>query len=309
MSKFRSVIIVLAAISPWAADAAVEAGTLPANTVWYLHADLAAMRASDAGSKVYAWFEDEVVVDVKEEIGIDISSEVNTLTAFANGKDGTVIIVDGPIRQESRDKMLALAALEGPVDPREHKGLSYYFFGDSEEEESSPREPLQDLQESVYVSFAVKGKAIVTGNEMQMQELLERGGRLSGSGSHDGALLVLSANRALVQAGLQPGGLMEAGDDDDWESNIVRNTKEAALLLADESGQLALEAQLVSSDPKMAEAIGGIANGLISLQAFNSDLGPELQSLIRNTKVQIVENVLSISVVIDPELVVKALAD
>ena len=69
-----------------------------------------------------------------------------------------------------------------------------------------------------------------------------------------------------------------ADDDDDWESNIVRNTEQAALLMADESGQLAIEAQLVSTDPKMAEAIGGIVNGLIALQAFNSELGPELQS-------------------------------
>lgn len=309
MSKFRFVIIMLAVLSPWAADAAVETGNLPANTVWYLHADLAAMRASDAGSKVYAWFEDEVVAEVRDEVGIDISSEVNTLTAFANGTDGTVIIVDGPIRKESRDKMLALAALQGPVDPREHQGLSYYFFGHAGEKEPSRGQPFEDLQESVYVSFAVKGKAIVTGNEMQMQELLQRGGRVAGSGSLDGAMLVLTANKALVQAGLQPGGLMDAGDGEDWESNIVRNTKEAALLLADESGQLALEAQLVSSDPKMAEAIGGIANGLLSLQAFNSDLGPELQSLIRNAKVQIIENVLSISVVVDPALVLKVLGD
>lgn len=89
----------------------------------------------------------------------------------------------------------------------------------------------------------------------------------------------------------------------------MKNTREAALLMADEDGQIAIEAQLVSNDPKMAEAIGGIVNGLIGLQAFNSELGPEIQGLIRNTKVEVLENVLSINTVIDPDLMVSILAD
>ena len=72
---------------------------------------------------------------------------------------------------------------------------------------------------------------------------------------------------------------------------------------------IAIEAQLVSSDPKMASAIGGIVNGLISLQAFNSELEPELQDLIRNTRVEVNENTLSISTVIDPDIVVTVLDD
>ena len=104
-------------------------------------------------------------------------------------------------------------------------------------------------------------------------------------------------------------GMTEADDDDDWESKIVNNTEQGALLLADESGQLALQAQLVSTDPKMAEAIGGIVNGLIALQAFNSELEPEMLSLIQNTKVTVDANNLSINMVIDPNLLVSVLDD
>jgi len=100
-----------------------------------------------------------------------------------------------------------------------------------------------------------------------------------------------------------------ADDDGDWESNILRNTEQAALLIADRSGQIAVEAQLQSKDPKMAQSIGSIVNGLISLQAFNSELDPALQSLIENTKVEVNENVLKINTVIDPGLVVSVLSD
>jgi hypothetical protein len=306
MKKLHLGLLSLMALFPLATNADISAGDLPTNTVWYLHADLDAMRNSEGGSKVYQWFEGEVVVEVKEEVGIDINKEVNSITAFANSDDGTVIIVNGPMTRETQEKLLALAAQQGPVDPREYKGQDYYFFGDEDDIDDNGDDPFEDLEDAVFVSFAVKGKALVSGTEAQMRSLLDNKGEIKGSGSHNGALLVLSANKTFVQAGLQTDGL-SGGDGDDWESNIVRNTKEAALLMADESGQIAIEAQLVSTDPKMAEAIGGIVNGLIALQAFNSELGPELQSLIRNTRVKVAENILSINMVIDPNLIVSVL--
>jgi len=309
MSELRLGLLALTAFIPLTANADVSAGDLPDGTIWYMHADLDAMRTSEAGSKVYKWFEDEVVVEVKEEVGIDIDKEVDSFTAFANNDDGTVIIVDGQLTKETQDKLLVLAAKQGPVDPREYKGQTYYFFGDEDDIDDNRDNPFEDLEDAVFVSFAVKGKALIAGTAEQMQGLLDKKGEISGSGSHDGALLVLSANKSFVQAGMQTDGLTDDHDGDDWESNIVRNTEQAALLMADESGQIAVEAQLVSTDPKMAEAIGGIVNGLIALQAFNSELGPEIQSLIRNTKVGVMGKILSISTVIDPDLVVTVLSD
>ncbi len=312
MSKLRCGLLALATLVPLSAAADITVGDLPENTVWYFHADLASMRTSDAGRQVYAWFEDEVGEEVREEVGIDISAEVDTVTAFANDTDGTIIVVDGPMSKATTDKILALAAQEGPVDPREYQGQAYYFFGDEDDIDDNGDEPLEDLEDALFVSFAVSGKALITGTEAQMQDLLDNDGEITGGGSHAGALLILSANKTLVQAGLNTRGVTDPDDHDDdgdWESNIMKNTREAALLMADEDGQIAIEAQLVSSDPKMAEAIGGIVNGLIGLQAFNSELGPEIQGLIRNTKVEVLENVLSINTVIDPDLMVSILAD
>jgi hypothetical protein len=309
MSFLRTGLLALATLFSLAVHADVEVGDLPEGTIWYLHADLEAMRTSEAGSKIYDWFDDEVVVEVKEEVGIDIGEEVDSLTAFADTEDGTVIIVEGAMTKETQNKILALAAKEGPVDPREYKNSTYYFFGDEDDIDDNGDEPFEDLEDAVFVSFAVSGKALVTGTEEQMRALLDNDGEVSGSGSHDGALLVLSANKSLVQAGMQTDGMIDSDDDDDWESNIVRNTEQAALLLADEDGQIAIEAQLVSTDPKMAEAIGGIVNGLIALQAFNSELGPDIQSLIRNTRIDVVDNILSINMVINPDLIVSVLDD
>jgi hypothetical protein len=311
MRIFRSGLLALFALIPLAAAADVQVGDLPEDTVWYFHADLESMRTGDAGSKVYAWFEDEVAEDIREDVGIDITAEVDSITAFGDIADGSIVIVNGPMTKETTDKILALAALEGPVDPREYQDQTYYFFGDEDDIDDNGDELLEDLEDALFVSFAISGKALITGTEAQMQGLLDSDGEVSGAGSHDGALLVLSANQTLVQAGFNTEGMVDSDDDDDddWESNIMRNTQEAAMLMADDEGRIAIEAQLVSTDPKMAEAIGGIVNGLIGLQAFNSDLGEEFQSLIRATRIEVNENVLRISTVLDPELVVTILDD
>ena len=303
MSAPRLFFFLLFFSFPLHTSGAVTVGDLPGDTIWYMHADLEAMRTTESGSKIYGWFEDEVVEDISEETGIDLSAEVNSMTAFSDATNGTVVVIDGAITRESQERLLAIATMQanGDIDLLEYKGMTYYHIGDEEDEGDWGNEPFDDLEDSAWFSFALDNKAILTSTEKQLQALLDSGGKIAGAGSHDGALFVLSADKSFVQAGMQADEM--AGEDDDWESNILRNTKQAAVLIADKDGMIAIEAQLVSTDPKMAAAIGAIVNGLISLQAFNSDLGPEIQELIRNTRVEVVDNTLSINTVFDPEIV------
>lgn len=314
MTNLRLALAAFIISLPVAAVAAeITMDGLPDDTVWYLHADIEAMRASDSGGPIYAWFQDEVMVEINEEFGIDLNAEVNSITAFSESANGAIIIVEGPLSKKSQEKMLAIAVLESAVDTRLHNGMEYYFIGegdegsDGNEGRRNGRDYFDDFEDVFYSSFAIDGKAIITSSEDQLRELLDNGGRIAGSGSHDGALFVMSADTSFVQAGLRTDSL--ADDDDGWNSNIIRNTRQAALLVSDSAGMIAVEAKLVSTDPMMAQAIGGIVNGLISLQAFNSELGPEIQSLIRMTKVAVNDNTLSISTVIDPDMVVTVLND
>jgi hypothetical protein len=100
-----------------------------------------------------------------------------------------------------------------------------------------------------------------------------------------------------------------ADDDDDWDSNILRNTEQAALLIADKNGLIAVEAQLVSREPGMAASLGSIINGLIALQSFNDELDPEMVSLIQSTKIEVDDATLSIKAVLDPAHVMTILDD
>jgi hypothetical protein len=316
MTARRFFFLLLIFSFPLTTQAGVSSADLPGNLVWYMHADLEQMRATESGGPLYEWFDDEVIVEVNNEIGIDLSTEVDSVTAFSDRMDGTVIIVEGPLTKKSQDKLLALAMLESTVNRLESGGKEYYHIiddghdddDDEDRERHSGKHPLDDFDGSAYFSFSIANKAIIASNENHMQELLKSGGKVSGSQSHDGSMFVLTADRSFVQAGLRPDGMAD-GDDGDWESNIVRNTEQAALLISDSAGQIAVEAQIVSTDPAMAASIGSIVSGLISLQAFNSELDANLKSLIQNTKVKVKDNVLSVSTVIDPDLIVSVLDD
>jgi transcriptional regulator with XRE-family HTH domain len=285
------------------ANAAVSGQDLPDGTIWYLHADLATMRTTDSGRELYRWLEGEVIAEVREEIGIDLNEEADRITAFSTEGQGTVIIVEGQVRKESKDKLLALAQLEAPLDIREYKGSTYYFAGEEEREVTST--DLDDLEESAYFTFDIKDKVIVASSEEQLKALMDSKGRVAGAGKHKGALFVMTAEKEFVQAGMRTGEF--ADDDGDWDSNILRNTEQAALLVSDVDGKISIEAQLVSTDPKMAESIASIVSGLISLQAFNAGLDSQIAQVLQATKVRVLDNVLSVSTVLEPAMVLSVI--
>ena len=304
MPLLRLTFFVLLFCVPLTAHPGVTGADFPGNTVWYAHADLEQMRSAASGKDLYSWLNGEVFIEIHEEIGIDVGKETDRITAYADSEHGSVIVVEGPVSKESRDKVLAIAAVETELNLLKSGGKDYYQFGDAGER---PGTDLDALEDGGYFSFAVKDKVIVTTTEEQMKTLLSSNGKLAGMGNHPNALFVLTADKSLVQAGLRTDKL--ADDDDDWDSNILRNTEQAALLVADSDGYVAIEAQLVSSEPGMAESLGGIINGLIALQAFNSELDPKIASLIQNTKIEVKGKTLSIKTVIDPEHIMAILDD
>lgn len=304
MHRFLALGLLTLLAGPAGAD--VATGSLPSDTVWYVHADLEGMRNHASGRGLYRLLEREVIVDVTDELQIDLTRQLERVTAFSAVGPGMVIVLEGRVTPATRDKVLALAALEANYEVRKHDGREYYFAGTSSALPARAEAP-GDFDEATYFSFALPEKVLITSMEEQMQELLERGGRVAGGGHHAGALFVLSADRSFVQAGLRAEHF--GGNEDDWNSNILRNTEQAALLLADRDGLLAIDARLQSRDARMAQSLGSVVNGLIGLQMFNEDLGPDLRELIRNTRVEVADSVLNISTVLHPDMLADLLSD
>jgi len=301
----RIVLALLLVIVPSSVLAEITIDKIPAAAVWYFHADLEAMRSGEASRSLYEWVDDEVFDDLREELGVDLGKEVNQVTAFAAAENGVVVVIDGSISQDSRDKILAIATLAGDMQTLESNGKTYYYAADRDGGHGGET-GIGSIDDAAYFSFALKDKIIVTSAADKMKSLLSGNGKISAPEKHDRALFVLSAKRSLMQAGVKIG---EFGHDNDWDSNILRNAKQVAVLVAEEGGKISIEARLVTMEPEMADSLASIARGLISLQAFSDDLEPGIKDFLNNTRVDVEGSSLRLRLALDPDVLIGTISD
>lgn len=307
MRHLRPLILLFLFLAPVAALSALSADDLPATSKWYFHADFKEMRSSEAGRHLYAWLQDEVFDDIREDAGVDLDKEADYLTAFATENEGLIMIIEGDISQETEDKVVAMGAASGSLNRHGSGNEAFYHIKDDDEAGFNGNDITingDSFDDGAYFSFAVKDKLIVTSTREKMESLLSSRGKIKGVRAERGQLFVLSAERGLIQAGASTA---DFGSNGNWDSNILRNTKHAALLVADKKGKISIEAQLITTEPEMAESLASIVRGLISLQVFNEDMDPDVSSFLKNTRVAVDDAKLTISVALDPETVVAAI--
>ena len=154
----------------------------------------------------------------------------------------------------------------------------------------------------------LKDRILITGAEEQMKKLLANKGRVPRPSKSKDTVLVLTAEKALIQAGMNTGALSDDGGDD-LDSKILRNTEQVAFLLAVAANKLAIEAELITSEPEMAESLASVARGLISLVAFDDSMDAEAVAVLQSTKIQAKGNSLNLSLAVDPSLVVRTIGN
>ncbi|MDH5305227.1 MAG: hypothetical protein OEW64_14165 [Gammaproteobacteria bacterium] len=300
----RFITIVILACLPATLLAELANGDLPAAR-WYAHVDLVTMRKGEAGKQLYAWLDREVFDELREEMGFDASREADSVTAIASPDGGIMIVVDGNFSQMTADRIVALAALASDFETLDFENTPYFFIGDEQQDadEDNGQDP-KSLHEGAYVSVALKNKLLIAQSEQQMQQLLKSKGRIPGNYDSGNALLILSAQQNLVQAGANAAGF---GDDLGWDSNVLRNTRQIALLVAEAAGRIAIEGQLIATDANVANSLASIVRGLISLQVFNDDLDPALSDLLQNTSVNVSDMTLTVKLQLDPASVLSVI--
>jgi hypothetical protein len=285
-----------------------EVGGIPDSATWYFHADFDAMREGKASRGLYDWLDSEFFEEIRLETGVDFGKEAERLTAFSRAGEGPVVLVEGNISQETKDKIIAIAAADGELQTFKSSGKAYYYFNSDHSGPgvSNVNIDVDSLDDEAYISVALKNKILVTNSQEQMKALLANNGKIESAKKQKNTLFILRAERSLIQAGVNADEL-DAGDG--WESNMLRNTKQVAVLIADLGDKLGVEAQLMANEPDIANSLASIVRGLISLQIFNEDMDPEIASILQSTKVDVAGNALRISLAIEPDTVIAALED
>lgn len=304
MRKFMLLVAMCVLGVPGMAMADVDG--IPASATWYFHADFDAMRDGKSSRGIYNWLNAEVFEEIRGEVGIDFDQEARRLTAFSSAGKGPVILLDGKISQDTKDKIMAIAAADGELETFKSSGKTYYFFdGDGYGEDTGDID-IESLQKEAYVSFSLKDKIVITNTQDQMKVLLANNGKIKSAKTDKNALFVLRAERSLIQAGVKAD---EMDDDDGWDSKILRNTKQVAVMMADLGDKLGIEAQLMANEPEMASSLASVVRGLIGLQAFNDDMDSEIAAVLQSTRVDVSGSTLKLSLSLDPDTVVSALED
>lgn len=308
MRKLTVILLATLLALPNLVQAEFSADDLPAASTWYFHVDFKEMRKTEAGAAIYAWLDDEVFEEIRDEIGVDFDQELDQITAYAAEGAAPAIMLYGPISQDTKDKLLAAAAAAGKGDFQQAKagGKLYYSIGGYGDDMAKQNIDLDAFEDQVYFSFALKDRIILTPSAEHMQELLASNGRIVGSKSTRDALFVLTAKSTLMQAGANAKALGENGD---WDSNILQNTKQLALLVADSGGMIALDAQLEATEPEMADSLASIARGLVSLASFSDEVEPEVAAMLRGVKIDVKDSWLKLSMAVDAEAFVSLLED
>ncbi len=139
----------------------------------------------------------------------------------------------------------------------------------------------------------------------QMEALLASRGRLKAQQDHKGALIILTAEKSLIQAGMDTDGFDTDGQG--FQSNILRNTKQVALMIAEAADKLSFEALLVATEPKTAQSLGSVIRGLIALVAFDEDMDPGMAEVIQTARVDVDDVALKLSIAMSPESFTAAL--
>ncbi len=305
--RFSKKLMVVLLALPGLALGELSASGLPATSTWYFHADFDEMRGSEAGKPLYAWLQREVFADVRKDAGIDLDKEADRITAFSAEESGAVVVVEGNISQQTRDKLIAIAAGANEFDALKHKGNDFYYArGDKQGKDGDIN--VDSFENGVYFTFALKDRLLATSSRVQMERLLDSKGALPGRRADRGTLIVLTAEKSLIQAGIQADQIEDRGDGG-WQSNILKNTEQLAVMIADAAGKIAIETQLIATRPEMAESLASIVRGLISLAMFSEEMDPEVAEYLKGTTVTVDGSSLNIKLALDPESVVVALGD
>lgn len=235
---------------------------LPSHTGWYVHANLAAMRAASDEQKLYGWFCRNIIDDLEEEFGQGSVTGFDAVTVFSRTTDrgGFGLVLHGGLDADRRQQLIEQLSLRLLEDREGHEVYEIAPL-------SIPAVELEKALGStgVFLAFGDRGQTLLTTGEDVLAEFLAAGAQFEGDFSPD--LLVIRAADTLMRGGIDTASMSGMGGS--YESQVFRNIEQAGVALADIGGRYELRVEMVAVSAEKAQALSGIVQGLIGLHAMS----------------------------------------
>jgi hypothetical protein len=285
--KTYGVLLITALFCVVVQAASLGNNDLPAGVNWYAHVNMDLIRNTEAGRHLMQKTVDEALEDIEDELGVNIGDEIEGITLFGSKlpvNQGAVLL-HGSISAESQSAIIAKLDKESTgVFATESGAMTFYSVPEGEgsmsytDEDGQEEDVSWGHNDELYFSFGAT-QTMITHSMDIMQTFLDSGGMLASLDSIDpGALVVLQADRALMQGGANTG--LEIGDT--FDSSVFNNLESVALVVAEENGGLNINAELSANSPEVAMNVRNIVEGLVALKALegaDDDVGAILRSI------------------------------
>lgn len=303
----RLAVILFSLLIVTGANADIADSDLPTDVSWYAHADLKEMKSSVTGRYILDFLEKEVFSELRNETGIDLSDDLEAAMIFGGqgAQDGSVVLF-GKISDKNRTKMQALMEIYGEYDRETSKGVELFSINKRDADQASDdKSDMFSESRTTYLAFGKRGQTMISQSRSQIDAFTKEGGRVARGENPQqaGKLLVLKASNGLVKAGMNAGA--GVADGEHWNSQILQHMDQVGLVLADRSGNAALDIQLVTKKPELAESIKNILQGLIAIKALDQDEDPKLMAILRSVKLESSGAMIRASAEMDPEVLKK----
>ena len=278
-----SVLLMTGLVCVIAQAASLNQADIPAGSNWYMHVNLDLIQNSEVGRQLMQETVDEALDEIQQELDIDIREEIQAITVFGvklpvdrnPAKEGAVIL-HGSISTETQNALLSTLERKGAeVNALNSAGLAYYRIEDGDgtmtytDEDGQVNTETWDHHEELYFSFGPT-QAMITRSQEMILRFLDAGGYIGGFEAVDSeALLILEADRALLQGGANTSG--ELGDK--WDSSVLKNVDAVALVVAEDLGGLQIKAQLTANSADVVMSVRNIVEGLVALKALDESEG------------------------------------
>ena len=244
---------------------------------FYLSVNLDTMRDGAASKPLYRWFQQEVLDDVREELGVDLIDALNGVSIFGTGANQVpVLVLHGDIPRSARDHVVDTVFSEkGKVELKTAHGRNYYEFAELDLDWDGVENRFGQDHDALLIAFGDRGQSMVTPDPEIMDRFLRDGALAVSEMSSE--LMVLEAERPLARGGVNNRKGSPRGGP--WESRMFRQVERFGLVISDEDDAVSLTLEAESATPELAEAMANLVRGLVSLKVLSQDTDPDLEWL------------------------------
>lgn len=300
----KTPVLIVALIAGLAGGGAATAQNLSQQDLlpgaqWYVHVNARLLRDSSLTAPFYAESLGEAFSDIREEMGVDLGRDVTAITIFGSASPGrdTAVVLHGRLGDDNRARLDELASTAGHYVEHDYGGARYIEVSGIGDRPGSV-----GPDQALMIHYAMD-RTLISTSEATMHRLLDpAGAAVVIEPENPDALLVLQADRSLVQAGLDARHMNLEGH---WNSSLLNNIEQAMAVVSERNGGLGIQLQVLTADEATATYVQNILQGLISLKALSGNDDPAMSELLNQLDLKASARQVLLEVDISPELAAK----